>query len=123
MKPPVDIVLKLSREIIALEQQERAIKAKRESKKAELASILAGDTPPEPRADFRPGSAAQRIIDVLNAEYPAALTAEDIAKRTNIETNAVRTSLSRLKSAHQVTSPSRGAYQAINHEEGGPAGE
>jgi DNA-binding transcriptional ArsR family regulator len=120
MKPAVDIVLKLSREIIALEAQERAIRAKRDAKKEELTRVLNGEAPLEaPKSDFRAGSAVSRIIEILIAEYPKALTAEDLTRHTGIEMNAVRTSLSRLKNAHQITSPSRGEYRAVKHEEEG----
>lgn len=118
MKDHVDHVLKLSREILKLEQQERNLRAKRDEKRAELARLLTGEnSPPLPQPDFRAGSLTSKVMHLLTTVYPQALSAETIASTLESNTPSVRSTLSRLKTAHQVDSPSRGEYRAIVHDE------
>lgn len=117
MKDRVDQVLKLSREILKLEQQERGIRARRDEKRAEMARLLAGENLPSERPDYRAGSLTSKIVHLLSTTYPAILTAEMIANSLQTDTPTVRSTLSRLKTAHQVESPNRGEYRAVIHDE------
>jgi hypothetical protein len=122
MKDRVDQVLKLSREILKLEQQERSIRARRDEKRAEMARLLAGENlPPLPPPEYRAGSLTSKIVHLLSTKYPAILTAEMIASTLDTDTPTVRSTLSRLKTAHQVESPNRGEYRAVIHDEEKPA--
>lgn len=120
MKDRVDQVLKLSREILKLEQQERSIRARRDEKRAEMAKLLAGENLPLPRPDYRAGSLTSKIVHLLATTYPAILTAEAIASTLETDTPTVRSTLSRLKTAHQVESPNRGEYRAVIHDDEKP---
>jgi len=118
MKDQVDQVLKLSKEIFQLERQERSLKAKREQKKTELARLLAGETlPSAARPEYRAGTLTSRIVQLLSGRYPESLTAEAIATSLETDTPTVRSTLSRLKTAHQIESPNRGEYRAMHHDE------
>src|SRR5687768_5227190 len=101
MKDQVDQVLKLSKEIFQLEQQERNLRAKREQKKAELARVLAGESlPTAARPEYRAGTLTSRVVQLLSTRYPECLTAEAIASNLATDTPTVRSTLSRLKTAH-----------------------
>lgn len=117
MKELVDQALKLSREIMKLEQQERHLREKREQKRAELARLLSGGELPAQKQEYRPGSLTSKIIGLLQARYPEALSAEAIASALQTDPATVRSPLSRLKAQHHVESPSRGEYRAVLHEE------
>ncbi|HEY8165466.1 MAG TPA: hypothetical protein VIF83_07930 [Gemmatimonadaceae bacterium] len=118
MKDQVDQVLKLSREILKLERQERGIRHKRDLKKAELARLLAGEgVVPTRVAEFRPGSMTARVAALLLSKYPESMTAEAIANALGTDAPSVRSTLSRLKTADQIESPNRGEYRAVHHEE------
>jgi len=118
MKDRVDQALKLSREIMKLEQRERHIREKREQKRQELAQLLAGGSLPQPeRPEYRPGTLTSKIITLLEAKYPETLTTEAIAGTLQSDTPSVRSTLSRLKSQHHVDSPNRGEYRAVVHDE------
>jgi hypothetical protein len=118
MKDRVDQALKLSREIMKLEQRERHIREKREQKRQELAHLLAGGAlPPPDRPDYRPGTLTSKIITLLESKYPQTLTTDAIATTLETATPIVRSTLSRLKSQHHVDSPSRGEYRAVVHDE------
>src|SRR5204862_2941040 len=114
----VDQALKLSREIMKLEQRERHIREQREQKRQELAQLLTGEAlAPAPRPEYRPGTLTSKIITLLEAKYPEALTTEIIANTLQTDTPTVRSTLSRLKSQHHVDSPSRGEYRAVVHDD------
>lgn len=118
MNEQVDQVLKLSREILKLERQERSLRHKRDLKKAELARLLAGESAPAARmAEYRPGSMTARIVSLLVSKHPESMTAEAIAQTLGTDVASVRSTLSRLKSADQVESPNRGEYRAVHHDE------
>ena len=118
MKDQVDHVLKLSREILKLERQERNLRHKRDLKKAELARLITGEgTPPVRIAEFRPGSITARVMDLLTTKYPASMTTEEIATTLGTDPGSVRSTLSRLKNADQIESPNRGEYRAVHHDE------
>ncbi len=124
MKDRVDQALKLSREIMKLEQQERSIRARRDEKRTELAKLLAGESiGPPPKPEYRPGSLTSKIMQLLSTRYPESLTTEAIANALETDPPSVRSTLSRLRSAHQIESPSRGEYRAIQHEENSEGGE
>lgn len=110
----VDAVLKLSREIFHLEQQERSIRARREAKKAELARLLAGEAAPAEaeRSEFRAGSLPARVLELLVAETPNAMTADALARVVARDVNSIRTVLSRLKALGHVEKIGRGEYRA-----------
>lgn len=117
MKEKVDTVLKLSREILKLERQERTLRHKRDLKKAELARLLAGDTSAPARTEYRPGTMTAKIVSLLVSKYPDSMTAETIAQTLDTDPASVRSTLSRLKNAEQIESPGRGEYRAVHHDE------
>ena len=115
---PVAAVLKLSREIFHLEQQERAIRARREAKKVELARLLSTDgrNLAAVRPDFRAGSLPAQVLDAVGSGVQQSFTAEQLAEMLGREVSSIRAVLSRLKSLGHVEKAGRGEYRLATGE-------
>jgi predicted Rossmann fold nucleotide-binding protein DprA/Smf involved in DNA uptake len=125
MSSQVDAVLKLTREIFHLEQQERAVRAKREARKLELARLLAGEPGNEAqqRPEFRPGSLPARVLELLTASAPTSMNADAMARALGHDINAIRAVLSRLKAGGQIEKTGRGEYRARTEAQIDPSGK
>jgi len=112
----VDQILKLSKEIIALEQQEKRLRALRERKKLELAALANSEPGATAQVESpgRAGTLTVQVMAVLLARAGEQLTVDDIRSQLsgNSDENSVRTALSRLKQSGQVINPERGRYTA-----------
>ena len=110
-KQAVDAVLKLSKEILRIEEQEKRLRARKEEKKAALSRLLAGEGPADPRSD-RSATLSARVLDFIVQRYPSTVTVDDISSAMGADQNTVRTILSRLKAPGQIENPNRGEYRA-----------
>lgn len=110
----VEQVLRLSKEIFALEQQEKRIRAEREAKKLQLAKLLrdqGGDAPATGDEEPPVGSVPSQVLALFQSRLGEPLTVDQIEQQLpGCDRNSIRTALSRLKAARQIENPDRGTY-------------
>jgi hypothetical protein len=114
----VEQVLKLSKEIFALEHQEKRLRAEREAKKLQLAKLLReqdGDAPSAGEEEAPVGSVPSQVLALFQSRLGQPLTVDQIEQQLpSCDRNSIRTALSRLKAARQIENPDRGTYVMPN---------